>query len=84
MLHAGRSGIIIRSRIVKYANNEEERQDDEDNLPHGKKVPKEIVLPWANTDRIVCAGSYFASVTAAEKLWEHGLRFIGVIKTTTR
>ena len=35
-------------------------------------------------DRIVCADSYFASLTAAEELWNHGLRFIGVIKTATR
>ena len=41
-------------------------------------------MPWANTDRIVCADSYFAAVSAAEELWERGLRFIGVIKTATR
>ena len=41
-------------------------------------------MPWANTDRIVCADSYFASVPAAEELWKHGIRFIGVIKTETR
>ena len=42
------------------------------------------MLPWANTDRIIFADSYFVSVPAAEKLWKHGLCFIGVIKTTTR
>ena len=36
----GRSGIMMRLGIVKYAKNEEDQQDDEDNLPHGKKVPK--------------------------------------------
>ena len=41
-------------------------------------------MPWTNTDRIVCADSYFASVPDAEELWKHGLRFIGVIKTSTR
>ena len=40
-----------------------------------------LVMPWANTDRIVCADTYFASVPAAEELWNHGIRFIGVIKT---
>ena len=39
---------------------------------------------WANTDRIVCADSYFASVPAAEELWKHGLRFFRVIRTATR
>ena len=34
----GRSGIIMRIRIVKSENNDEEKQYDEDNLPHGKKI----------------------------------------------
>ena len=36
-------------------------------------------MPWANTDRIICADSYFVSVPASEELWKHGLCFIGVI-----
>ena len=79
-----RSGIMIRLRILKSANNEEEHQYDKENLPHGTKVLKELVMPWDNTDRIVCAGSYFASVPTAEELCKHELRFIGVIKTSTR
>ena len=35
-------------------------------------------------DRIICAESYMASVTYSEELRNHGLRFIGVIKTETR
>ena len=77
----GRLGIMIRIRIVKSAKNDEDQQDDKDNLHHGKKVLKELVMPWANTDRIVCSDSYFASMPAAEYLWKHGIRFIGVIKT---
>ena len=80
----GWSGLMMRLRIVKSAKNKEEQQDDRDNLPHGTKVLREIVMPWANMDRIVCADSYFASVPAAEGFWKHGLRFIGVIKTATR
>ena len=72
---------MTRLRIVKSAKNEEEQQDDRDNLPHGTKVLKELVMSWANTDRIVCADSYFASVPTAEELWNHGICFIGVIKT---
>ena len=49
----GRSGIMMRLRIVKSTKNEEEQQDDEDNIPHGTKVLNEIVMPWANTDRFV-------------------------------
>ena len=67
----GRSGIMMRLGIFKYAKNEEDQQNDEDNLPRGKKVPKEHVMPWANTDRIVFSDSYFASVPAAKELWKY-------------
>ena len=52
-----RSGIIICLRIFKSARNEEEQKDDEENLIHSIKVQKELVLPWDNMDRIVCADS---------------------------
>ena len=80
----GRLGIIMRLRIVKSAKNEEEQQDDKDNLPHGTKFLKEIMMPWDSTDRIVFTDSYFSSVPAAEELWKHGLRFIEVIKIETQ
>ena len=48
---------MMRLMIVKSENNEEYKKDDKDNIPHGTKVLKEIVMPWDNTDRIVCADS---------------------------
>ena len=60
--------IMTRLGIVKSEKNEEEQQDDEYNIPHVTTVLKEPVMPWANTDRIVCTDSYFASVPAAEEL----------------
>ena len=75
---------MIWIRIVKPAKNEEDQKDNRDNPPHGIKVLKELVMPYANTYRIACADSYFASVPAAGEFWTHGLRFIGVIKTATR
>ena len=42
------------------------------------------MLPWANTDRIVCTYPYLVSVPAAEELWNHGLCLIGVIQTETQ
>ena len=75
---------MMRIRIVKSARNEKYQENDEDNLNNGTKVLKELVMPWANTHRIVCAYLYFASVTAVEELWKHGICFIGVIKTATR
>jgi len=81
----GRSGIMLNLSVVTTA---EHRQDTgtghEDDLPHGTTVLKKLVAPWAGTKRVVCADSYFASVTAAEQLLGMGLRFIGVVKTATR
>jgi len=44
----------------------------------------DLVKPWANTDSIVVADSYFASVQAAIRLKTIGLRFIGTVKTATK
>ena len=56
----------MQIRIIKSAKNEEYQKDDQDNIHNSKKLLKELVTPWANTDRIVCADSYFVSVPAAE------------------
>ena len=53
---------MMRLRIVKYAMDEAQKEDYEDNLPYGTKVLKELLMPWANTYSIICADSYFASV----------------------
>ena len=78
----GWSEIMMRLGIFKSAKNEEYQQDNEYNLPHGTKPRKELVIPWANKDRIIWSDSYFTSVPADEELWKNGLRFIGVIKTS--
>jgi hypothetical protein len=44
----------------------------------------ELVKPWANTNSVVVADSYFASVQAALCLKKIGLRFIDTIKTATK
>ena len=59
------------------------RVDNGDFL-HGCNVLVELARPWANTDRVVVADSYFASVQAALRLKAMGLRFIGTVKTATR
>jgi Transposase IS4 len=57
--------------------------DDNGHL-HGCNVLYELVKPWANTDAVVVADSYFASVPAAIRLKGIGLRFIGVEKQAVR
>ena len=61
-----KTGKMIRLRLV---NNEVEEEansmrEDEDGLIHGTKTLLELVEPWANTDRIVCGDSHFASFLA--------------------
>jgi homoaconitase/3-isopropylmalate dehydratase large subunit len=56
-------------------------QPGDDGLLHGTVILKSLVLPWARTDRIVCADSYFATVGALQELERNGLRFIGVMMT---
>jgi hypothetical protein len=83
----GKSGIMLRIRLVKTSIEEEANSihvDEEDGMLHGTKVLLELVSPWAHSDRLICADSYFASVGAAETLKSLGLRFIGVVKTATR
>jgi Transposase IS4 len=60
------------------------RDDNEFDLNHGTKVLMELVRPIANTDRVVVADSYFASVQSARELYRMGLRFIGTVKTATK
>ena len=53
-------------------------------LNHGTKVLMDLVRPIANTDRVIVADSYFASVQSAKELFSMGLRFIGTVKTATK
>jgi hypothetical protein len=81
----GRSGIMMRLKLVKTMEEQlTHAQPGDDGLLHGTAVLKYLVLPWARTDRIVCADSYFASVSTLKELKRIGLRFIGVVKTATR
>ena len=56
----------------------------ENGVTHGATVLMELVLPWVNTHKIVCADSYFVSVTASELIYPNGLKFIEVVKKATR
>ena len=79
----GKSGVMLRLRIVKHNETEDQHIiDSSDQLPHGASVLKYLVLSWAQTNRDVCADSYFTSVTiTAQTLMGLGLRFIEDVKT---
>jgi hypothetical protein len=91
----GASGIMLRLKLVKTAEEEarhvslmDEAESgqimSEEGLLHGAKVMRDLVMPWMHTDRIVCGDSYFASVPAARMMMRYGMRFIGVVKSATR
>jgi Transposase IS4 len=81
----GCSGVMLKLKLVKSAESENATvQLDERDLPHGTVVLKDLVYPCSLSDRMFCADSYFALVSAAEELRKMGLRFIGVVKNATR
>ena len=53
-------------------------------LIHDCKVLKELIESWYHTHKVVCADSYFASVSTTKELMWLGMRFIGVFKTAVR
>lgn len=79
----GRSGILLRMEIVK-SPTEDSRADKDAGMSHGTALTCRLTAPWAHTNRIVCADSYFASVETARVLYNLGTRFIGVVKTAHR
>jgi hypothetical protein len=81
----GMSGVMLQLKLVKSAQETAAAvPDDDDNSYHSTRVLKDLVQPWTHSDRVVCADSYFASVTTALELKMLGLRFIGVVKTASR
>ena len=77
---------MIRIRLVKTRVEEEANNitKDHEGMLYGTKVLLKLIDKWVDTDRIVCVDSYFASLPAAETLLRIGLRFIGVVKSTTK
>lgn len=86
----GRSGVMIRIKIVEtadaHADEEHDSDDTNDGLNHGTIIIKELVSPWigSGVTRVVCADSYFASVSTLVELKRLGFAFVGVVKTATK
>lgn len=67
----GVSGVMLRLTIVKGVTKGHDEEHDgleRETLNHGTRIFLDLVRPWTNTMRIVCADSYFASVHTAEEL----------------
>lgn len=81
----GRCGIVLRLSVVTSAKDQKATgMTTDDDVSHEAAVHEQRSTPWAGTQRVVCADSYFASVPAAMELRKMGLRFSGVLRTATR
>ena len=80
---------MLRLNLVKK-NQEEVKAElgqesgNGNDLINGCKVLKELIESWYHTHKVVCADSYFASVSTAKELMRLGMRFIGVVKTGSK
>ena len=79
----GKSGILLALELTKLAGETAELEHEDENQ-HGTATFLRLLKLWFHSNRHVCADCFFASVRTAQKLWELGLRFTGVIKTATQ
>jgi hypothetical protein len=89
----GKRGVMLQLKVVKTTTEETalQRQQQTVNvdveyqqLQHGTQVCVDLVKAWSHTHRLVCGYSYFASVHTAKTLLQMGIRFIGVVKNSSR
>ena len=74
---------MLRLKLVKTPAATTDKDDNDNNnadLLHGTQVVKQLIEPWFNSNRVVCADSAFASIGCAVELKRLGMRFIGVVK----
>ena len=73
---------MLRLLLVKSEEDSDlHTQENNEGFQHGTSILKYLVLPWSNSERGVCADSYFYSVSIAEEMMQIGICFIGVVKT---
>ena len=53
-------------------------------LLYGMQLLKTLISSWLGSGHLVCVDSYFASIQAVDVMIQEGLKFIGIVKTTTR
>ena len=88
-LACGESGVMLRLKLVKNIQEEVKAELGWESgnvyeLIHGCKVLKELIEPCYHARRVVCADSYFSSVSTAKEIMRLGMRFIGVVKNASK
>ena len=62
------SVVMLQLLLVKSGEDSHlHTQENKEGLQHGTAILKYLVLPWANSERVVCSDSYFASVSSEER-----------------
>ena len=76
----------MRLKIVKEETEypSTDRDEESDVMLHGVKMLKQLISSWSRSERFVCVDFYFTPVQAAEVMDKEGLKFIRIVKTTTR
>ena len=74
---------MLRLEVVKSPDEDSVPQHS-GNMNYGIAITRRLVDLWVNTNRIVCADSYFVSAETVQGLADFGIRFMGVVKTATR
>ena len=81
----GKSGVLIQLKLVKsHRIPHEQVLDFPATDPAGTKIVCQLLQPWQDSRRTVCADSAFASVVTAARMDAMGLLFIGPVKTATK
>ena len=76
---------MLRLLLVKYEQDSDiNAQENNEGLSNGTYILKYLTLPWYNSERDVCAYSYFDYVSSAEEMMLLGLQFIEVVNTATK
>lgn len=81
----GESGIMIRIKVVMGSSSAPQTTSTQtEELSASAETTLDLIKPWLNTNRIVCADSYFSSVKTAEELLRRNTKYIGIIKQGTK
>ena len=76
---------MMRLKLVKMAEEENTHlNEDDEGIPHGGWVLRELVSPWTDQTKIVYVDSYFALVATAEMLRGMEMWFFVPVKTATK
>ena len=64
---------MVELHLVKSPEVDEVHEEEGEWIQHGGLILRDLVMPWENSNRVVCAYSYFSSVALSKVLFNIGL-----------